>query len=511
MIQKNKIMLYFSIFVTVLSVFIHVQHRKFHYLESYMILRGTGSLSSGLAILQNSFLALPIIFLIVAFLLYKKGNQPLVSLFTTLTLTFGSISIIAGGNGLLEYHFSIFFVISIIAYYDSIKLVATSTILFAIHHFLGFIFFPEILCGTAEYGFKLLMIHAFYLVLTSGANILLISTKNKNTKLLEEESNRHQQNTQKVTEKLALTSRKLLASVKNLTTGSEESKYASQEIASSIQTLSQGASSHLTIAGQTEKLTEQMIEAIHEINNLSNKVNHSSSMTTKQAENGTQTIEELIIRMGTINKAVSGVANLITSLETQTNNIAMIATNISEVSEQTKLLALNASIEAARAGEHGKGFAVVAEEVRKLAQQTDSSTEVIGKIVLEIQHEMGKINEAIKTSTKEVENGITYVNTTDEVFKEIQLAAQSVNEEISNVTRLTDQLYRSSGEVSNIVTAMKGGVSEALINSENISAATEEQLASIESLDLISQSFKELITELDALVEQVNSSFHHNS
>lgn len=509
--NKNKIMLYLSAFVLLLSITTHVFHRAFDFLDSYTVIKGIGSLSGGLLMLKNVFLVIPIILLVVAILLHIRKHSKLIPLLVTLSLTFSSISIIAGGDGLVEYHFSIFMVVALITYYDSVKLILVSTVIFAAHHLLGYVLFPEILCGTSDYGFPLLMIHAIYLIFTSGANILLITAKQKHTRILEEEKNLHKQNTQNVTNKLALTSQKLLESVKELTAGSDESTKASQEIASSIQTLSVGANNQLKTARKSEALIEDMVKAIEDITNLSDNVNHSSEDTTHQAENGKKTIDSMVNKMHSIKDAVEGVSLLITNLEKQTENIGTIAANISEISGQTKMLALNASIEAARAGEQGKGFAVVAEEVRKLAHQTDTSTEGIGKIISNIQIEMEKIKGAITESSKEVENGISYVHTTDEVFKEILSATASVEKQIASVNKLSDQLFKDSGKVTDIVSEMREITEETLANSENISAATEEQLASVETLDTISKSFNELINELDEIVEKVNHSLNKDN
>lgn len=88
-----------------------------------------------------------------------------------LSLTFASIVSIATGNGLIEYHFSIFMVLAFIGSFQNIRLVVVSAVIFAIHHLGGYFLFSELICGTSDYSFTLLCIHAFYLILTSTATM----------------------------------------------------------------------------------------------------------------------------------------------------------------------------------------------------------------------------------------------------------------------------------------------------------------------------------------------------
>ena len=94
------------------------------------------------------------------------------------------------------------------------------------------------------------------------------------------------------------------------------------------------------------------------------------------------------------------------NLSERSKQIAEIVNVIGEISNQTNLLALNASIEAARAGEHGKGFSVVAEEVRKLAENTKTSTEDIANLTKKIEEQIGLAYEDNKNNMQLVTEGI---------------------------------------------------------------------------------------------------------
>ena len=102
-----------------------------------------------------------------------------------------------------------------------------------------------------------------------------------------------------------------------------------------------------------------------------------------------------------------------------TKKINTISETISQITEQTNLLSLNASIESARAGEAGKGFAVVAEEIRKLAEQSKNSTEEIKAIIASIQKKSDTAVKAIKSTENVVNEQDLAVGETQKIFSEI--------------------------------------------------------------------------------------------
>lgn len=183
-------MLYFALFVVCLSFFIHFMHRSIGWLDMYLMISPyhSGQTASLVPIL-NILLLIPLLFWPVAFFLYKQNYlHPALPWLIMLSLTLGSISIIAGGNGMVEYHFSIFMVLASMAYYEKIRLIVVSSLLFALQHILGYFTAPQLICGTDNYPFTLLMMHAFFLILTSAVIIIqLIARKHYHRAVQEKE------------------------------------------------------------------------------------------------------------------------------------------------------------------------------------------------------------------------------------------------------------------------------------------------------------------------------------
>ncbi|WP_394237304.1 methyl-accepting chemotaxis protein [Niallia oryzisoli] len=297
------------------------------------------------------------------------------------------------------------------------------------------------------------------------------------------------------------TSSKVALSAEQLALNANEANLVSAQISSSIQEVAVGTEDQTS---GLDKIVGAIADMHHEINKIAvntEKVSRLSQQTIGYAGAGEEAVEKTVEQMILIQNSVRGSDQAIQLLYERSREIEQILNVISNIANQTNLLALNAAIEAARAGEAGKGFAVVATEVRKLAEQSNHSTEQISLLVDHIQKATDSSVLMMRTVIEEVKKGIFIARDTKEKFSVISKSTTENDDEMKNIMSATKKISLNAGEVSDSIAHITSIAKENNQASLVVSASTQEQLASIEEVHLSTKSLSSIANDLKMLTQ----------
>jgi methyl-accepting chemotaxis protein len=226
-------------------------------------------------------------------------------------------------------------------------------------------------------------------------------------------------------------------------------------------------------AGDSVELMTQSIGEVSKSAGQSAEVARQSLVT---AERGSQAVQNSIKSMNQIRDQIQETSKRIKRLGESSQEIGEIVELISDITEQTNILALNAAIQAATAGEAGRGFAVVAEEVQRLAERSSEATKQIGAIVKAIQADTQDAVAAMEKSTQGVVEGALLSDAAGSALSEIDTVTKELAERIQNIAVSTEMQVDIAREVAKSMYNSLTLTNEATMGT-NETAATIKELA----------------------------------
>ena len=298
-------------------------------------------------------------------------------------------------------------------------------------------------------------------------------------------------------------SHQVAAASQELSAIAEESTAAATHIAESSNQVAEGSNTQLeeilNIASSIQDISiqvENTAKATSVVENLSKDIDDNANL-------GNEKIDEVIVQMNNISNSTRNVKNSLKNINVNSNEINQILEIIQDVAEQTNLLALNAAIEAARAGEYGAGFAVVADEIRKLAEETQKSTEEIYLIIVNNNNLIEEANINMELGEKEVETGIIKVNETKESFDKIVRLIDKISNGIYEVAQAATEVNGHTNNLVNTSQSVENISKNIAAQIQNSSAASEEQMASMEEISSSTEALAKLAEELQILISDM--------
>ncbi len=222
---------------------------------------------------------------------------------------------------------------------------------------------------------------------------------------------------------------------------------AAEELSAQVEQVRKGTMiQNQRVAGSSVAI-EEMNTTVLEVARSAEEARVQSGETQHKANDGAKLVKSVVQAMDDVNAVSQGLAENIKVLGTQAESIGSVMGVISDIADQTNLLALNAAIEAARAGEAGRGFAVVADEVRKLAEKTMSATTEVGASITGIQNSTTSNIEQFDKATKIIAEATRLANTSGDALIEIHTLAQKNAQLITGIATAAEEQSASSEEI----------------------------------------------------------------
>ena len=240
-----------------------------------------------------------------------------------------------------------------------------------------------------------------------------------------------------------------------------------------------GSSQQQSVAASTmAAAASEMTASIEEITRHAQRALDMASQAETLAKDGGRVIHQVVSDMDGIARSAQQSAQVIRTLDKESEAIYSIIQVIKGIADQTNLLALNAAIEAARAGEQGRGFAVVADEVRSLAGRTSASTQEIASMVGSIQQNTREAVISMEEGVAQVDKGMAVTAEVERAIREILQATLSTTELVNDISRTISEQSLASNEIAHQVERI-AGMSES--NSRVIAgtASTTDELSSL--------------------------------
>ena len=265
---------------------------------------------------------------------------------------------------------------------------------------------------------------------------------------------------------------------------------AATELSAQVQLSADGAQQQADRAAETATAMNEMNATVMEVARSAGSAAEVSNSMRLKAEDGAKIVRKVVSSIEGVHQLSLVLKEDMGKLGESAASIGQIMGVISDIADQTNLLALNAAIEAARAGEAGRGFAVVADEVRKLAEKTMASTSEVGQAIRSIQQSADESIRQVDVAVNGINEATDLANTSGSALEEIVQLAESAADQVRAIAAASEEQSAASEEINRSISDINKVANENASAMEQAAQAVNDLAHETSTLNSIVQDMK---------------------
>lgn len=309
-------------------------------------------------------------------------------------------------------------------------------------------------------------------------------------------------NIRNMVQQITDTAKNVDISANALDTSISENQSSIAEVTNSIQSIASSTTEQATNVADISYVIQSINLDISENAKKADNMNDSADETMKLINSGLDAVKNQSIKSEENMKAFENVTKVVEKLAKGAEDVEDILSTITEISEQTNLLSLNAAIEAARAGEHGKGFSVVAQEVKKLAEGSNVAAAEIAYILKRIKSDSSEAIDEIDSANLIAKEQKLAVDNTSVTFEYMSGEVEAMIESINAISMSFKSIEENTDKMTDRIKEVSLVFEDNAAITQEVSASSEEQNAVMEEISTTAEKLAQLSEQLQATISK---------